>query len=106
MASPKFMDEKEFYNYISTTLDFEIAEKCKDFIGQVCQAYSYFINTEMFIRSQVDVFIRPLETRKEQALALQQQFSGWKLSLSFAYLDNRVTDDKMIRKALEDTLKL
>lgn len=106
MASPKFMDEKDFYKYIETTLDFEIAEKCKDFIGEVCKAYTYFINTEMFIRSQVDIFVRPLETRKDQAMALQQQFSNWSLSLAFAYLDNRGSDDKMIRKALENILAL
>jgi T4 RnlA family RNA ligase len=106
MASPKFMDEKEFYNYISTTLDFEIAEKCKDFIKEVCEAYTYFINTEMFIRSQVDVFIRPLETRKEQALALQQQFSGWKLAYAFQYLSYKNSDDKQILKAMRQILTL
>jgi hypothetical protein len=106
MASPKFTDSKEFYKYIETTLDFEIAEKCKDFINQICEAYTYFINTEMFIRSQVDMFIRPLETRKQQAMDIQLQFSGWKLSYAFLYLDGRTIDDKLLRKAMEDTLKL
>jgi len=106
MTSPKFMDSDDFHKYIETTLDFEIAEKCKDFIKDVCEAYTYFINTEMFVRSQVDIFVRPLETRKDQAMALQQQFSGWQLSLAFAYLSNKNSDDKFVRKALESILKL
>jgi hypothetical protein len=106
MVTDKFINYQEFYNYIETTLDFEIAEKCKDFINQICEAYTYFLNSESFIRSQVDIFVRSLETRKEQAIYLQQQFSGWQLPYAFTYLDGRAIDDKLLRKAMEDTLKL
>ena len=106
LASPRFTESKDFYNYIETTLDFEIAEKCKDFIEDICKAYTYYINTEMFIRSQVDVFVRSLETRKEQAMELKEKFSGWKLSYAFCYLDNKPIDDKLVRIALEKILEL
>lgn len=104
LASPKFTDSKEFYNYIETTLDFGIAEKCKDFIDQICEAYTYFINTEMFIRSQVDIFIRPLDSRAEQSKQLQEKFSGWMLSYAFMYLDGEEINESMTRKALVDIL--
>lgn len=106
MESPKFMDSNDFYDYMVRVVDFEIAEKCKDFIKDVCEAYTYFINTEMFVRSQVDVLVRPLGTRKLQAIYIQSQFTGWKMSLAFAYLDNRNSDDKLVRKALENILNL
>jgi hypothetical protein len=104
MTSPRFTTPKDFFEYLERTMDHEIAVKCKDFINQICEAYTYFINTEMFIRSQVDMFIRPLETRKQQAMDIQLQFSGWKLSYAFLYLDGREVDDKLIKKAIESYL--
>lgn len=106
MESPKYMNQNDFYDYMVRVVDYEVAEKCKDFIGEVCKAYTYFINTEMFIRSQVDIFVRPLETRKDQAMALQQQFSGWMLSYSFQYLDYKSFSDKQLTQVLKSILHI
>jgi hypothetical protein len=106
MASPRFVEEKEFYNYISTTLDFEIAEKCKDFIGQITEAYGKFLHTYNIIQIEVDRFIKPLETRKEQAIAITTKFKGWQTPLAFCLLDNKDIEEKLQRIAMEQLLDL
>jgi len=110
MASPKFLDDKEFYTYIETTLDFEIAEKCKDFIKEVVEAY-YEVWTWMnTVKDIVRIHVRDEPTRKDQALRIQQAFtgirSGWLLPMAFTVLDNREIEDKLIKKAMMDLLNI
>lgn len=106
MASPGFITTKGFYDYIEQTLDFEIAEKCKDFIGQITEAYGKFLHTYNIIQIEVDRFIKPLETRKEQAIAITTKFKGWETPLAFCLLDNKEVEDKLQRKAMEQLLNL
>jgi hypothetical protein len=107
MASPKFLHDDEFYKYIETTLDFEIAEKCKDFIKEVCEAY-YDVWTWMnTIKDILNLHVRCLETRKEQALQIQHAFSvDWRKQMAFVLLDNREIEDKLIKKAMMDLLNI
>ena len=101
MASPKFIEEKDFYNYIENTLDFEIAEKCKDYIGQVTEAYGKVVHTRTIIDLEIERYISKYDTRKEQALAITTQWSGWMIPYAFQKLDDKVIDDKIIRIAIE-----
>jgi hypothetical protein len=105
LASPKFVEEKEFYNYISTTLDFEIAEKCKDFIGEVTEAYGKFIHSVNTIERAMG-YISKLDSRKKQAMAIQEHWDGWMVPVSFSLLDNKPLDDKLVKKSMEKLLEI
>jgi hypothetical protein len=105
LASPKFVEEKEFYNYISTTLDFEIAEKCKDFIGEVTEAYGKFIHSVNTVERAME-YISKLDSRKKQAMAIQEHWDGWLIPCAFSLLDNKPLDDKLVKKSMEKILNL
>lgn len=104
LASPKFEDADDYYTYIYNTLGFEIAEKCSSYIEEVCRVYrltnSKIKNIENFINSS----IRFMETRKMQAIAIQNEFSDWEISYSFLYLDNRPFPDKLLPVALKSQI--
>jgi hypothetical protein len=89
-----------FYTYIELTLDYEIAEKCKEYIVKICEAYNFYNAKSAIIENYVDT-VRDMETRKEQAQFIQTRFKGLDASQAFAVLDNRAIDDKMIRKQLD-----
>lgn len=103
MVSPKFTKYSDFYNHIKDTLSFEVAEKIKDDILRIVVAYSKIVEEIQNIKT----FIAQLEgkSRKEQALEIIQRWEGWKKSFSFLALDNHPIDDKITRKALEETIK-
>lgn len=106
MASPKFVEPDDFYKYIETTLDFEIAEKCKDFIYDICLAYGKYVVKSNIIKSEITDYIKPLDTRKEQAIAITTKFKGWQTSLAFCLLDDKIVEDKLVRTALDQLLEL
>ncbi len=101
MASPRFIESTDFYRYIETTLDYEIAEKCKDYIDKICNSYSHVVQWINTIERVLDDSVRNLETRKEQAQEIQARLVGWQVPYAFSYLDKRVIEDKLIRKAIE-----
>lgn len=105
MVSPKFIEYEDFYKYVEDTLDFEIAEKCKDYIAEVCEAYYEVRVWIEGIHIYIDNEVRELGTRRDQALKIQQGYHGprspWLLPMAFTLLDNREIDDKLIRKAIE-----
>lgn len=105
MESPKFTNYDDFYKYIETLLDYEIAEKCKPFIQEIADAYAKFVKCVDNIRSRI-VFIREYDSRKDQAMAILQEFYEWKTAIAFLLLDNREIDDKVIRKAMEKILEI
>lgn len=105
IASPKFTEEKEFYNYVETTLSFEIAEKCKDFIKAVSEAYSKFVCSVNSIERVVDC-ISKLDSRKKQAMAIQEHWDGWMVAVAFSLLDKKLLDDKIVKKSMEKLLEL
>jgi hypothetical protein len=103
MASPKFTDEREFYTYIETTLDFEIAERCKDFIKATCEAYVAVLDKIKKADAVVEGLIG--FSRKEQALDIQQHYSDWRIGYCFSKLDAKEMDSKTLRKAIEKELE-
>jgi len=52
------------------------------------------------------LFIRDYSNRKEQAMAIQEEFRDWKTAIAFILLDKRDIDDKIVRKAMEKILEL
>jgi hypothetical protein len=106
MASPKFVEYNEFYKYIHDTLDFEIAEKCKDFINEITEAYGKVVHTITQMKIYVDRNVRFLDTRKEQAIQLQMKYKEVYLAIAFKVLDNQDIDDKFIKKAMEKELNI
>ncbi len=105
MASPKFLHDDEFYKYIETTLDFEIAEKCKDFIKEVCEAYYEVWQWMNSVENIVRLHVRDEPSRKDQAFLIKKAFSGirsgWLFPMAFTVLDNQKIEDKLIRRAIE-----
>lgn len=105
IASPKFVYYQDFYNYVESTLDHEIAEKIKDDMKQITEAYGKFIHTVQILKRSME-YIRLMDTRKKQAMAIQEQYEGWVVALAFSILDNKEIDDKMIKKSMEKILEL
>lgn len=106
MTSPEYQDWEEFYDYIANTIDYEVAEKIKEDIKNVTNAFNKYLEIASTIRHRVDMFVRPYETRREQAIQIQHDFRGWGMSFAFAYLDNKPIEDKLFRKAMETILNL
>lgn len=106
MASPRFVNPDDFYKYIADSIDFEVAEKCKEFIKPICKAYDEYLNIlNLFIKGYMDVVMLNKPTRKEQAMAIQNEFEeGWEKAAAFMCLDKREPDDKLVRKAMEARL--
>jgi hypothetical protein len=105
MQSPKFTNYEDFYKYIETLLDYEIAEKCKPFIQEITDAYAKFVKCTNQMRERM-VFIHEYANRKEQAEAILQEFREWKTVVAFILLDKREIDDKVLRKSLEKILEI
>lgn len=106
MSSPQFQEWEKFYDYVATTIDYEVAEKIKDDIKKATNAYNKYLELASTIRHRVDMFVRPISGRREQALHIQEDFRGWGMSYAFEYLDNKPTGDKIFRKAMETLLDL
>lgn len=106
IESPKFTEYQKFFNYVESIVDHEVAIKIEDDMKKICDAYAKFTRTLHKIKNEIENYIRPLETRKEQAMAIQRWFHGWMTPLAFTLLDNKEIDDKMIQKSLEKILEL
>lgn len=106
MESPRFVESKDFYNYVVSTLDFEIAERVKDDIAKITEAYGKFIHSVNIMEHEIKTHISKLDTRKEQAMAIQENFTGWMTPVAFSLLDNKLLDDKLVKKSMEKLLGL
>jgi T4 RnlA family RNA ligase len=106
IESPKFTTGEDFYNYVKDTLDYEIAEKIKSEIQQVIEAYNTFIQMVSVLERAINTYIGSLETRKKQAMAIQEQWTGWLVPLGYHLLDKKPLDNKIIKKSLEKILNL
>lgn len=106
LQSPRYLEWKRFYSYIETVLDYEIAKKLEDHIKTVCQIYTKIKVVCVVLEDNIDKFVRPLTTRKEQAERIMDLSKvPWETAFCFATLDNRTIDDKLYRKAFEYYLK-
>jgi hypothetical protein len=104
LASPKFTSGNEFYKYVETTLDYEIAEKIKSEIETVVQAYNNYLIKVDNIIELVDSF-RFVETRKECAMLITSRYKDWRAGYAFTLLDNREISDKIVSNAVFQELE-
>jgi hypothetical protein len=100
-----FMDVKtpkysEFRNYIESTIDFEVAENCKDHILTITKAYTKVLEKIDKVRNFVNTLPRDFN-RKEQAEAILYNFRDWRKSAAFTILDKRQFDDKFIKQVIQ-----
>lgn len=105
MESPKFAKYSDFYEFIENSLDYEIAEKCKEDIRNITVAYSKVVCDLEKVKDYVNQ-VREGFTRKEQAMNFQQHWTDYRLTAAFQLLDNNEVDDKIIRKGIEKYLEL
>jgi hypothetical protein len=99
LASPRFTKYSEFYHYVETLIDFEVAEKIKDKMLVICVAYSKVVDKYEKVKNVVEN-VRHGFSRKEQALDFQQHYDDWRLPLAFALLDNREIPARVIETAI------
>jgi hypothetical protein len=104
LASPKFTSGDEFYKYVESTLDYEIAEKIKPEIDTVVQAYNNYLIKVDNIIELVDSF-RFVETRKECAMLITSRYKDWRAGYAFTLLDNREISDKILSNAVFQELE-
>ena len=104
--SSKFYKYEDFYDYVSKNYYVELAEKIKDEMKQITEAYCKFVHSVDIMQIAIDRYVRAYDNRKEQAMAIQQQWSGWMVPVAFQLLDNKLIDDKVIRKSMEKILEL
>ena len=107
MASPKFTYWKDFFTYVETTLDYEIAERCKNHIIEIAGAYNRVDIYEGKLKHFIDHDIKFLPTRKDQALKIQAEIDiPWMQAYCFSLLNGKEIDEKLIRKAIESELNV
>lgn len=106
MVSPKFTKYSEFYAYVETSVDFEVAEKIKDDILKVVTSYCKVLENINTIKCVVDQVRGDSFSRKDQALTIIQNYPlGFKKSMAFLILDNREIPDTLLRTAIEETIE-
>lgn len=102
MVSPRFAKYSEFYHYVETTKDYEVAEKIKDHMLTICVGWSKVLEKLDKIKKFVDT-VRENYTRREQALEFQRVYNitnDWRLPIAFKLLDNKEVPDKLLENAL------
>jgi T4 RnlA family RNA ligase len=80
-------DYNSFYEFIETTMDYELAEACKDNMLKITQ-------TNMEILAEIEEakqFVSALKgvTRKDNAVAICQRYTDWRKGLCFNLLDGK-----------------
>jgi hypothetical protein len=100
--TPKY---SEFYKYIGDTMDFEIAENCKDYVRIITVAYTKYLeklnNLKHFLETMPSDY-----NRKEVALTIQYNYRDWRVSAAFSLLDKGEVPVKIVKKAIEHEINL
>lgn len=101
MATPRFTKYSEFYHYVETTKDFEVAEKIKDHMLAICVAYCKVLDKFEKMKNVVN-HVRTGFTRREQAQEFQLHWAAndWRLPAAFQHLDNKPFDDRLIERGI------
>jgi hypothetical protein len=104
LTTEKFTKYEDFYDFVKTSMDFEIAERIKDDILQIINAYNKTLDQYDKLKYVVDNVRGESFSRKDQAVEITSHFSDWRTIASFQYLDNKPFDDKILKKAIESNL--
>jgi len=104
LASPRFTVAEDFYNYVVTTVDYEVAERVKDEIKSVVAAYNIFLKKSQSVVEFV-AEIRCYDTRREQATEVLRRYNDWRCAFAFNLLDRKTIDTKIETKAIFQELE-
>lgn len=89
ISSPRFTRYEDFYAYVESTLDYEVAEKIKDDIAIVVDAYNSYLqlisDIKHFISSELDL----CATRKDAAHLINSKLPTWQAKLAFTLYSRR-----------------
>lgn len=94
----------DFYNYILTTFDYELAEYCRGNISNICDGYKEVLKIVEHMKS----FVEPLKAlpRKEAALKIIGAYGETnRKSFCFNLLDSKELDGEAIKKLMFQVLK-
>lgn len=106
-AEQGYPDYNTFYNYITTTFDYELANQCQGHISNICDAYKEVVKIIDYMKK----FVTPLMpingiTRKEAATKIFQAYGNTnRTSFAFQILDGKTLDKEAIKKLLYQCLK-
>lgn len=103
-APERYTEVDNFFSYMETLFDYEIALKCKDNLEKICNAYTWYLNTLSHIRSKVDVYVSGHDSRKIQAEEINNLFHGWMNSYAFSYLDGKDLSDNKVKEILKNLI--
>ena len=98
---PKYND---FYNYIQSTFDYELAEYCRGNISKICDGYKEVNEIVEHMKS----FVEPLKIlpRKDAALKILSSYGETnRKSFAFNLLDGKELDGESIKKLIFQVLK-
>lgn len=98
-----------FYKYIEATLDYEIAESCRDRIKKVVEAHEALEEEKSKVRKWLNSFGTEF-SRKELAFEVNLKYRGkncrdWRKGFAFVYLDGKDLDADKMAKLIEDLVK-
>lgn len=96
----------DFYNYICITFDYELAEYVRGNISKICDAYKQVTNIIDGMTNFVNTKVKPLKTRKDQALLIMSSYGNTNRSgYVFSILDEKKLDKEAYKKLMFQVLK-
>ena len=102
----KMPDYNSFYNYISTTFDFELAEQIRGTISNLCDGRKEVDKIIEHMRGFINSKVRHLTSRKEQALTILNSYGETNRSgYLFKILDNKPLEKDDYKKLMFQVLK-
>jgi T4 RnlA family RNA ligase len=104
ISSPMFTKYSEFYNYIETTIDHEIAERVKDNILKIVVAYCKALEAMKNVRSVVDGVRGSSFSRKDQAQEIVLHWNDWRKTYGFLILDDKKLPDTFLKNIIKHYL--
>lgn len=102
LESPRSTIPGEFYKYVETTIDYEVAFKCKEHIEKVVDIYTMILQR----MDDMDEFVCSISyksfSRKDLArYILAFSTASWEKAYMFLLLDAKPIDNKLLTKAFE-----
>lgn len=104
MDSERFTRFDDFYNFVNSTMGYEVAEKIKEDMLKIVEAYNKTLEQYDKVKKVVDKVRGDSYSRKDQAQEITSHYNDWRTSAGFSHLDNKPLDDKILRKGLEANL--
>jgi len=100
-------DYMTFYNYISTTFDYELAEQCRGHISNICDGYKEVLKIIAGMDNFVKTELVKYPTRRLQAVVTFQSYgkNTNRSSFVFKLLDGKTLGKDDIKKLMFQVLK-